>query len=1313
MANYNLFDNVLSESTRNTNVTNSFDISNSPDKQIILREPNKYNMFDDLLGDSTKRIASEEIYKRTKDHELGLSEAFFLGLKDTYRGVKQMAGVDLQNMARDQQRIRNLLQDGDGLARAAYFGGLILDPAMWLIPVLRGRGLFQMAKSGAIMGGLAGAFGYVDDQSFFDSRTKQAIGGAITGGVLSPVVGKTAQYLKLKKLKKDYGIDRDAPDVSKLPEKDFSYVQLPGKEDITIGIKDNLKKGKVVKGRGDVSARIRREATITEPKVVQDDPRIFKEGEKVIIGPQKETGTIVSYNPKNTELGNMNDNYIIRLDKKKFESQKDNIVLDAETIKVLNPKGREVGEPVTTAFGEKLSNNRNFLLRGPLEFFRGIQNGYSKYIGKPAFDRITGAVPSKFGPEIGGGIAGAAYGFSTEDLGATTLDPEAESDVAKRFSRAMYGFLAGASGMLAVRNKNISRGFFKLADSMSGPISANSKTVTQKWLDDPDLTIAGLLGRAFVDGYNLPKSFKQIEQDSFEGLKNMIVMDAMKMAGKVSQLTGDERKVLYNMLEGDIKYDVPAKFINELRDEARELIKNISQKYVDLGLITEETFKQNVEKYLRRAYAGQDVSRFADEIKARGFIDKITPERWINEYSKIKAYKFVTPERAEAVANHDGYQLFGKILKENGDATTDQATPELVKKLANDPKTKDKPIVQVRWQYTKQERLGMGEIEDAGFAIAETGRLMSITLPRYDFYDRLSKEPFTKDTLTEIEARELKYVRVPTTKEQDTLQSTYGNLAGKYLPEDVFSNIKQMQEIAAGPKTNLGKAYRKLNQIWKVSKTAWNPTVHVNNVISNLILLDLVDGSYSYLPKAANAFMQAGRGKRSRVLELAEIHGVFNASQAAQELGRLRNVNVDKFSKVYQVDPKKDVVSQGAGVAEGIYTNFVRPFIKSKGGLDNLTDWYRREDELFRLALFMDRLDKGYSAVDAAMDARKSFIDYNITAPAINWMRQFPTPFLAYTYRVIPILAETAFVRPWKYAKYAVIGYMLNNGGDLLGGGDTDAERAAMVKEKQGRVFGLPFLPHRNVKLPLAGDERGGAYMDITRYVPGGDILDLGSGNLMPGLPAPLQPSFGIAGDVLFPMVGFDLFGKKALAGQGVSDFDDIKVRAAAVAQRIVPNFPFVPYSYSTKRVERARKGQDSPFRGEESELVAFFNAVGFKYKKVDIDKLRSVKGLEFQRKVRGVRQQINNEARKFRDGQITREELDNKVNKIKDNFYEIRNSYKKALNIPLSLKKPALISEIPGIISGAITTKVKDAFELSDYDKYNQFDFIVDPKKK
>ena len=1226
-----LFDSLLPESTRKLNVQNTFNISDNPDKQIILKNPSKYNMFDDMLSDSTKNFSEQKIYERSKDHELGVGEAFFLGLKDTYRGVKQMAGVDLDNMERDQQRIRNLLEDGDGLAKAAYFGGLILDPAMWLIPVLRGKGLYTLAKNGAIAGGLSGAFGYVDDQSFFDSRTKQALGGAVTGGVLSPVIGKTAEFLKLKKLKKDYGLDQKAPDVSKLPEKDFVYVKLPGKDDIVIGQKDTLDKGRIVKGAGDRSAKIRRDSAVNIKVPIEVD----------------------------------------------------------DTVKPAAQKQKE--------------SNANFLLRGPIEFVRNIQNAYSKNIGRPAFNALTA---SKFGPEVAGGLVGGAYGFSTEDLGATAMDPEQENNIGQRFTRALTGFLMGASGMLAIRNKNISNKFFKLADKMAETTPGFSNKITQKWLDDPDLTIGGLLARGFVDGYKLPKEFKRVEADSFKGLRNSILIDSAKMAGKAAQLTPDENKVLYNMLEGDIKYDVPVKYLNEMRDEARSKITELTQKYVDLGLLTDETVKQNIQKYLRRAYTGQNLARIADEIKARGIVENITPKQWLNEYSKIKAYRFAEPGRAVEVDDHKGWELFGNILDKKGDITGKKATIKEVKKLAKDPTKANEPIINARWQFTKQERLGMGEIENAGFAIAETGRLMASTLPRYDFYARLSEQPFTRDTLSPEEAMDLKYVKVPTDTRKGTLQPTFGKLAGKFVPEEVLFNLQQMNKIAEGPTTGFGKAYRKLNQIWKVSKTAWNPTVHVNNVISNLVLLDLVDGSYKYLPKAANAFMQAGRGKRSKVVELAEKHGVFDASLPEIELGRIRQPNVDSLDKIYKVNPKDNVAVQGVKISENFYRNFVKPLVGSKFGLDNLTDWYRREDEVFRLALFMDRMDKGYSAFNAAADARKSFIDYNITAPAINWMRQYPTPFLAYTYRVIPILAETAFVRPWKYAKYAVLGYMLNNAGDLLGGGDTEAERAAMTKEKQGRVFGLPFLPHRNVKLPLMGDREGGSYLDITRFVPGGDILDLGSGNIMPGLPAPLQPSVGIAGDVLFPMVGFDLFGKKALAGQGVSDFDDIKVRAKAVSQRIIPNFPFVPGSYSTARIERARKGKETGFRSEESEAVAFLNSVGFKFQKTDIKKLRTVKGFEFKRKMNGIKQQIRNEATKRRDAKISDEEYENNIQEIKDKFYEIRESYRKALGIPLTLKEPALISEIPEIIGGALSERFTDSDATNT--KFNQFDNLL-----
>ena len=32
-----------------------------------------------------------------------------------------------------------------------------------------------------------------------------------------------------------------------------------------------------------------------------------------------------------------------------------------------------------------------------------------------------------------------------------------------------------------------------------------------------------------------------------------------------------------------------------------------------------------------------------------------------------------------------------------------------------------------------------------------------------------------------------------------------------------------------------------MNSLWKSSKTAWNPTVHVNNMFGNVILSDLAD----------------------------------------------------------------------------------------------------------------------------------------------------------------------------------------------------------------------------------------------------------------------------------------------------------------------------------------------------------------------------------------------------------------------------------------------------------------------------------------
>ena len=164
-------------------------------------------------------------------------------------------------------------------------------------------------------------------------------------------------------------------------------------------------------------------------------------------------------------------------------------------------------------------------------------------------------------------------------------------------------------------------------------------------------------------------------------------------------------------------------------------------------------------------------------------------------------------------------------------------------------------------------------------------------------------------------------------------------------------------------------------------------------------------------------------------------------------------------------------------------------------------------------------------------------------------------------------------------------------------------------------------LPHRSIKLPTQDKSR---YIDITRYVPGGDVLDLGQGTI-PGLPAPLQPSFGLAGDLLFPLIGYDIFKGDKLRGQGVSMFDDMLIRGKAVVENPLQDFPFVSRSvYSTRKIEEARVG-DSPLKATDSELLAFANSIGIKIREVDLTKeFRNKMNIEFSKRVRDKLRSVN-----------------------------------------------------------------------------------------
>ena len=222
--------------------------------------------------------------------------AFKLGLADTLRGVKQMAGRDKEEMKAEQQKLNELMRGEDGgLVTLAYFGGALLDPAGWLIPFGKARNLYTMGKYGMVSGAIAGATGYVDDESIIDTRGKQLLAGAVGGGIVAPAIGGLRNLGVMVTGKGEItpvGFKRANLTPAETIKRGGTTVQVKGKM-----IEEDLSEGKIY-AEGERTLGVRPEGEIgREPKSIFDtlvdifrreDTRVpFPKTKKVLDAPKQ------------------------------------------------------------------------------------------------------------------------------------------------------------------------------------------------------------------------------------------------------------------------------------------------------------------------------------------------------------------------------------------------------------------------------------------------------------------------------------------------------------------------------------------------------------------------------------------------------------------------------------------------------------------------------------------------------------------------------------------------------------------------------------------------------------------------------------------------------------------------------------------------------------------------------------------------------------------------------------------------------------------------------------------------------------------
>jgi hypothetical protein len=749
--------------------------------------------------------------------------------------------------------------------------------------------------------------------------------------------------------------------------------------------------------------------------------------------------------------------------------------------------------------------------------------------------------------------------------------------------------------------------------------------------------------RNLIDRYGLDKDY--VARDRLTGLdKRAILTEAQGILEhlKKNLVDANEAKVLQAILTGEA---VDNDALNALALPIRQSLDQLGEEAVQLGLISRESYERNRATYIHRVYMkneddahalGRWASRImerrrkriiGDQMKGRGIFLDIEAKRlteadpeWTEAQrgKPFKGEKFYMFDFEDTQADALGGPEKKRVRRREF-WPVDRPIPAKYKS----GRWIEKGIWEVRgdkkgqgytiWRdYSPEERTRMGEILDARYTLGKTYMLMANDLATGRFFKDVAENEAWASTMEpagswkEASAYrrfwndpEIGWVRVPEDSIKDTGgKKKWGALAGKWVRAEIWKDLNEL-DIQNRP-----SSWRRLLTTWKINMTARNPVVHMNNIMSNLMFMDLADIRLQDLAAGINSYIRKDAHYRD-----AAAHGAFGSDLLSQEIR-------DQVLKPI-LDEIRNAQSSGvnpwlakAGIA-GKLASLLGAGIKGADG--KMIEAYQAEDAIFRMATYRRRLSMGSTPEQAADIARQTYLDYDIRAPLVNAARNTVLPFISYTYRAAPIIAQAIAERPWKMAKYFALFYAANA---LAYGWDDDddeeRERAAMRAGEQGKTWlGVP----RMMRMPYS-DERGlPVFLDIRRWTPAGDVFDTSPGQAAVGVPAPLQFNGPLvtAAEIL-------LFNKQTFTGKPITlESDTVLDKAGKIADYLwkawMPNAIWIPNSRAQDKVENAYKGGVDKFTGQTYSMrEALLSSVGIKLAPLDVDQGIKFRQFEFQK---------------------------------------------------------------------------------------------------
>jgi len=806
-----------------------------------------------------------------------------------------------------------------------------------------------------------------------------------------------------------------------------------------------------------------------------------------------------------------------------------------------------------------------------------------------------------------------------------------------------------------------------------------------------------------VDRYGTPADFiareNQWKQETRSGLLEGRALGERLMESVQSK---EEAVLLGAAIRGE---EVTDEQVRAVAGPIVDAIEDMGEMLVEAGVLSREAFERNRRKYHHRSYLryekeyGSPLVKWAEQFaerrrtklqgdifKGRGIkfsvntqdLRKALPDGWWGarfEENKPDVRLGGTKWRIlDRVREPDDASQLKTVEGDSGKKArvlsrvywpAEEAVPQ---KFVG---YKDRGVYEVRdvkagnvllWRdYNAEERMRMGEILDGRYNAVKTYGMMVKDLATAKFFGDIAKNPEWAQseaprnpdgTAAWTEAKEItwrrhesyanvEWVRVPTTKIPSSQTYRYGQLAGMYVKAPIWRDIAELEYM------QLPGTWKALLGQWKLNKTARSPVVHFNNVMSNFILMDLIDMRFSEWMKGVRSYL-----RQDEHYQNALRHGVFGTS----------GNEIDREIKTKILEPiLKELDGAASGPAGSLHW-ISRLTTLLKQGDEWLRERYQMEDELFRMGAYMKFLGQGQSSEEAAARALRQFIDYDIRAPWINMLRTTVLPFISYTYRAVPLLAEAVYNRPWKIAKYMTLAYLANAIGYALShDDDEDKERRLMDEQYQGYTWmGTP----RMVRLPFNDEYQNPAFMDVRRWMPAGDVFDM-QGTTVDWMPAWLQ----IGGPLV---MGFELganvntYKDEPIYDKDIDTAGEAAGKLAKHAwQGFMPNAPWLPGSYSYENLSNAVTGAKNGAYQDIPTLETLIGAFGPKIRYQNTEFNAQVATFKAEAAEKKIDNRERAAKRAFARSQISEEDLRDTITDLEERKARVQRGLAEKLNGP------------------------------------------------